>query len=389
MVYLKWSLSALRVSVGNGANLTYLVPMLSLNRTAKIVAVLFVTNLVGGCAMAVANHISVSPTQSASPTVSYQSAPLTGLQFAEGTNNFLSGPVVMGKIDNSPEARPQLGLSQADIVIDEMVEGGLTRFLAIWHSNMPTQFGPIRSVRPMDPDLATAFGGIINYSGGQKPFVAAMKATGIYNADETSEVGKGTMTRVTNRVAPHNLFVNAQVQQGKHLDLAAPKPFLTFSPEKETSMAGVMGKPVADVKAKFPAATALWTWNGRAFLRTQDGKALTDALDGSQISAQNVLVLRVAVDRSFRDPRYGFVPKTLLEGTGKGQVFSDGKVIDVTWTKNSASSYVQLDATNGQPVTLAPGNTWFELVPSDVGSVTVDYVAAVKNATTASPKPSK
>jgi hypothetical protein len=360
--------------------------MLSLSRTAKIVAVLFVTNLVGGCAMAVANHISATPTASATPTVSYQSAPLTGVQFAAGTNSFLAGPVVMGKIDNSPEARPQLGLSQTDVVIDEMVEGGLTRFLAIWHSNMPAQFGPIRSVRPMDPDLATAFGGIINYSGGQKPFVAAMKATGIYNADETSEVGKGTMTRVSNRVAPHNLFVNAQIEQSKHLDLAAPKPFFSFSPEKETSMAGVMGKPVLDVKAKFPAATALWTWNGSAFVRTQDGKPLTDALDGKQISAQNVIILRVAVDRSFRDPRYGFVPKTLLEGTGKGQVFSDGKVIDVIWTKTAQNSYVQLAATNGQAVTLAPGNSWFELVPSDVGSVTVDYPAA---SASASPKPSK
>jgi len=147
-----------------------------------------------------------------------------------------------------------------------------------------------------------------------------------------------------------------------------------------------MGKPVLDVKAKFPAATALWTWNGSAFVRTQDGKPLTDALDGKQISAQNVVVLRVAVDRSVRDPRYGFVPKTLLEGTGKGQVFGDGKVIDVTWTKSSAGSYVQLDATNGQPVTLAPGNTWFELVPSDVGSVTVDYPVLVKKPAGASPK---
>ncbi len=363
--------------------------MLSLNRTAKIVAVLFVTNLVGGCAMAVANHISATPTASATPTTIYQSAPLTGVQYAQGTNAFLAGPVVMGKIDNSPEARPQLGLSKTDVVIDEMVEGGLTRFLAIWHSNLPTQFGPIRSVRPMDPDLATAFGGIINYSGGQAPFVAAMKATGIYNADETSEVGKGTMTRVTNRVAPHNLFVNAQIQQSKHLDLSAPKQFFNFSPENETSMAGVMGKPVIDVKAKFPAATALWTWNGSAFMRTQDGKPLTDALDGKQLSAQNVVVLRVAVDRSYRDPRYGFVPKTLLEGTGKGQVFSDGKVIDVVWTKTTANSYVQLAATNGQEVTLAPGNTWFELVPSDVGSVTVDYKAAMSKAPAASPKATK
>lgn len=360
--------------------LSYRVPMFSLSRTAKIVAVLFATNLVGGCAMAIANHVG-TPAPGTTTAVTYDTAPLTGVQIPQGTNSFLAGPVIMGKIDNSPEARPQLGLSKTDIVIDEMVEGGLTRFLAIWHSNMPTQFGPIRSVRPMDPDLATAFGGVINYSGGQAPFVAAMRATGIYNADETSEIKKGTMTRVANRVAPHNLFVNAQVEQSQHMPLGAPKQIFNFSPDKETSMAGATGTAVLDVKAQFPAATALWTWNGTAFVRTQDGKPLTDALDGKQLSAQNVIVLRVAVDRSFRDPRYGFVPKTLLEGSGKGQVFSDGKVIDVTWTKTSANSYVHIAALNGQEVTLAPGNSWFELVPSDVGKVTVDYATATPKAT--------
>jgi hypothetical protein len=348
--------------------------------------------LIAGCAQTPAKTGSNAAAPTASPTAATVVAPLTGVSYADGSNKFLAGPVVMGKIDNSPEARPQLGLSKTDVVIDEMVEGGLTRFLAIWHSQMPTEFGPIRSVRPMDPDLATAFGGIIAYSGGQRPFVAAMKATGLYNADETSEQGKGTMERVTNRVAPHNLFVKAQNLQAAHPDLAAPKQLFTFntdSADASGTSAGVSGKPVLDVKAQFPAATALWTWNGSAWARIQDGKVLTDALDGKQLTAANVVVLRVAVDRSFKDPRYGFVPKTLLEGTGKGQVFSDGKVIDVTWTKAKATDYPSLTTASGEVVKLAPGNTWFELVPSDVGKVTVDYPKASTAAPSASATPKK
>jgi len=317
-------------------------------------------------------------------------APLTGVQYPAGTNKFLAGPVVMGKIDNSPEARPQLGLSSTDVVFDEMVEGGLTRFLAVWHSKMPAEFGPIRSVRPMDPDLATAFGGVISYSGGQRPFVNAMKATGIYNADETSEVGKGTMERVTNRVAPHNLFVKAQAMQAAHLALGAPKPLLSFASATEPAAVTAIseGTGVGSVKAQFPAATALWDWKNGLWYRTQDGKPLTDAADGKQITAVNVVVLRVAIDRSFRDPRYGFVPKTLLEGTGKGTVFSGGEALDVTWSKPSAKGYVTLADAKGQTVSLLPGNTWFELVPSDVGKVTVIAAATATGATKA-PSPSK
>lgn len=304
-------------------------------------------------------------------------APLTGVQYTDGSNSFLAGPVVMGKIDNSPEARPQLGLSQADIVIDEMVEGGLTRFLAIWHSQQPVEFGPIRSVRPMDPDLATAFGGIIAYSGGQRPFVAAMQASGIYNATETSEQTLGTMERVKDRYAPHNLFVKAQALQAQHVALGAPRSPFSFSKDAASASAVIDGgQSVKSVTAQFPAATAIWTWNGQKFVRTQDGKPHTDALDGKQLSAVNVVVLRVAVDRSFRDPRYGFVPKTLLEGTGKGTVFTGGKAIEVTWTKNSAGEYVALTEANGSVVKLAPGNTWFELVPTDVGKVTVETIGS-------------
>jgi hypothetical protein len=316
-------------------------------------------------------------------------APLTGVQYAEGSNAFLAGPVVMGKIDNSPEARPQQGLNSTDIVFDEMVEGGLTRFLAVWHSKMTPEFGPLRSVRPMDPDLATAFGGIINYSGGQRPFVAAMKATGLYNADETSEVGKGTMERVAGRVAPHNLFVKAQKEQSLHLNLAAPKPFLSFvsdATDASVVSAATQGKAVTEVKAQFPAATATWDWKNGLWYRTQDGKPLTDAADGKQITAVNVVVLRVAIDRSFRDPRYGFVPKTLLEGTGKGTVFSSGKALEVTWTKSSQNGYVQLTDASGNNVQLTPGNTWFELVPSDVGKVTVSPVVAPAQSGTPKPK---
>jgi hypothetical protein len=195
------------------------------------------------------------------------------------------------------------------------------------------------------------------------------------------------MVRVKDRYAPHNLFVKAKDLQAQHMALGAPKTAFTFSQDAASSSANMDGKDLfLSVTAQFPSATATWTWNGKKFARIQDGKVHTDALTNKQITADNVLVLRVAVDRSFRDPRYGFVPKTLLEGTGKGTVFSDGKSLDVTWTKTSASQYVILTDSKGNFIRLAPGNTWMELVPTDVGKVTIEYSKPIEDKASPTPK---
>ena len=107
-------------------------------------------------------------------------APLTGETVA-GRAACVS-PSLAAKIDNHVDARPQVGLEHTDLVFEELVEGGLTRYVAVWQSDVPAEIGPIRSIRPMDPDIISPLGGIVAYSGGQDRFVEAMKATNVYNA---------------------------------------------------------------------------------------------------------------------------------------------------------------------------------------------------------------
>ncbi|MFM6963605.1 MAG: DUF3048 domain-containing protein, partial [Micrococcales bacterium] len=165
-----------------------------------------------------------SPQPSQSPTKQYVTAPLTGVRYEVGSAEAsgLSRASVAFKIDNSDAARPQLGLNSTDVVFDEMVEGGLTRFVAIFHSNQPTAIGPVRSIRPMDPDILSPFGGIVCYSGGQAPITAMMRATNVFNASETSEQGQGTFSRVKDRVAPHNVIVNVNLLATHHAEIPAP-----------------------------------------------------------------------------------------------------------------------------------------------------------------------
>ena len=156
------------------------------SRCAVIAAGAIVALLLAGCVPQVESVVpsatpsSAAPTPTLTPTpVPVYLAPLTGVEIGEGE---LTGPSIGAKIDNHPAARPQVALESADIVFEELVEGGLTRYLAVWHSKIPEELGPVRSVRPMDPDIVTSFGGIIAYSGGQERFVDMMEATGLLNA---------------------------------------------------------------------------------------------------------------------------------------------------------------------------------------------------------------
>ena len=353
----------------------------------SIVSVLSGALILSGCAsLGPSNSASDTPSQTPSPTPVYVTAPLTGLKFLEGTNPYLAGPAVMGKIDNSPEARPQVGLNQADIVFDEMVEGGMTRLLAVWHSQLPEQFGPVRSVRPMDPDIASPFIGILCFSGGQAAFVQAMAKTRVFSATETNQQADKTFKRVTDRFAPHNVFVHAIKLQRLHPDIAAPEAQFSYADTMGGSSAFMTGSPVKLFTVNFPAANPTWTWSAtaNAWLRSYDNDKHVDAFDGSQVFARNVVVLKTKIDRSYKDYKYGNVPRTILIGGGSGYVFSGGKKISVTWVKNAQNDSLQLLDSKGQEVVMTAGNTWFELMPKDVGNL--DVVAPKPTATpTATP----
>jgi hypothetical protein len=301
-----------------------------------------------------------SPSETPAAKV-YETAPLTGIKFEQGTNPNLAGPSVACKVDNLDIARPQLNLNRTDIVFDEMVEGGLTRFVAVWHSDKPDAVGPVRSIRPMDPDIVSPLGGIVCYSGGQLKFVKMMQATDVFNANETEEQGKGTFTRDSKREAPHNVIVNIAKLAGAHADLAAPKPMFLIGEDLASASANA-GDPVKSFKVYFPAALAEWVWDSKSgtWLRNQDGKLDTDAADGSTLSTTNVVVMNVKVDH-----QYGHVPKDLVIGTGVASVFTNGKMIKGTWSKADRVSSIVLKDSTGKEIKLAPGRTWVELQPTE------------------------
>lgn len=292
-----------------------------------------------------------------------QIAPLNGATVPAGS---LQHAALSAKIDNHWDARPQLGLERTDIVFEELVEGGITRYVAMWHSDIPEEFGPIRSIRPMDPEIAGSFGGIIFYAGGQPHFVAMMQATPLYNAIHGQGDTAAYMYRASDRRAPHNVIVRAQEFLSAHADIAAPPQQFAYALDAASSTAAKDGTPTGTLQLVFSSSSAPgWTWDAASgrYLRWQDGAPDLDAA-GAQLSAVNVVTIRVPVTNG-----YG-LPKTELLGSGEAWVTTGGGTVHATWFKPTLTDAITLLDDDGIAVRLGAGNTWIELVPLE-GSVAI------------------
>lgn len=289
-------------------------------------------------------------------------APLSGV-VAEASA--LQHPSIAAKIDNHPAARPQQGLESTDIVFEELVEGGLTRYVAVWHSSIPELLGPVRSIRPMDPDIISPLGGIVAYSGGQERFVQLMRDTPVYNAIHGQPDTADTFFRTNTKSAPHNVLVRAQQVVGQHSDLAAPQQHFAFAADTASATATREGAPITGISLVFgQLGTPTWAWDAAAgvWLRSMTGGAADVDAAGAQLNAENIVIVRVPVTMGLG------VPKTELIGSGEAWVATGGGIVHATWSKATATDPIRLVDDAGVTVRLAPGNTWVELVPT-TGSV--------------------
>lgn len=285
-------------------------------------------------------------------------APLTGLPF--GDEN-LNRPSLAAKVDNHPAARPQLALDRADIVFEELVEGGLTRYVAIWHSDLPPEIGPVRSVRPMDPDIVSPFGGILAYSGGQQRFVEAMLRTPVESAIHGQSNVNDFFYRSPDKVAPHNVIVRAVELVANFGDLAPPKQQFAYATDLASATAVTSGDEVVSFTTRFSSFQApSWEWSAGdgVFLRSQTNGAADVALSGQRIGATNVVSIFVDI-QVIQD-----IPTTFLVGSGSGFVATGGHIVSVNWSKASPEAAIELRDSAGQEITLAPGRTWVELLPA-------------------------
>lgn len=312
---------------------------------------------------------TVDPNKGAAPTPDVPVTwPLTGIA-GEVTNR----PAIAVKIENTAQSRPQTALDQADVVWETIVEFDVSRFVAVFHSQVPQEIGPVRSVRPMDMPIAKPLGGLFAYSGAQAPILALARNSGLQNF--SFDEGDEAFYRVRSRSAPHNVYMNpSSLWARAEPSRGAPPQQFAFARTPERASAVVGGTPAQTLTFRLSsAAKPAWTWDGSQgrWLRFEGSTPATVA-SGAQISAVNVVsIVANHPPSGFGAQNGASVPTYDLVGSGEGTLATGGKTIPVTWSKAAEDQPMVLTLADGTPATLAPGNTWVELVPSNGGSLTI------------------
>ncbi|MFN2544960.1 MAG: DUF3048 domain-containing protein [Actinomycetota bacterium] len=270
-------------------------------------------------------------------------------------------PALGIKVENIPEARPQAGLNKADIVYEEPVEGGITRFIVIYQCQDSDRVGPVRSARLTDANVLSQYGHpVFGYAGGVPSVEHAVDAAGV--KDENYDIAVSAYTRDENRSEPHNLYTTTEALWKAARLFKAPDPVFEYGdlPEhvKKAGFAHIDFSGVSDV---------YWRWDvdSQTWLRYHG----TDAhlLEGDvQVSAKNVVVQIVKTQLTGTvDAAGNPSPEAITVGGGKAYVFRGGKVIIGTWVRQSPENVTEFRTKSGDVIPLAPGRTWVELYPED------------------------
>ena len=283
-----------------------------------------------------------------------QMQPLTGV----ATRSAALRPALAVKIDNVDAARPQTAVDRADLVYEEMVEGQLTRLIAVFHSDLPPVVGPVRSVRTTDLDILAQFNTpLLAASGANRGVLAAVAAADVVNVNAL-QAGHAYY-RDRSRRAPHNMYARPVDLHVAANNVGGQPPALFRYREQDAPPVGGVGS--SGVGIAFGRATIDFAWSAtdQGWRRTQNRTAHIQA-GGVHLAPANVVVLEVQYGTSTIDANS---PEAHTVGSGPAYVFTDGQRIDGTWSRAAATDPIKLNDGQGREIGLTPGQTFVELAP--------------------------
>ena len=283
--------------------------------------------------------------------------------------NLVERPAIALKIENNPAAYPLSGLEDAEVVYEEPVEGGLSRFMAIYHCNDSTQAGPVRSSRVIDPAIMSPYTMILGAAGGNDPVRAALDKAGVVLVDENT-AGEG-MVRVPREgiSMEHTLYGNTAAIRKlgrKNFDEVPQDDIFKFGDAEGKS------KKAGTITVTFSAGNVVsFDWNGDAYARLDNGAPLVNP-EGEQFTADNVIIEEHTVNFAEGLSDILGTPSPEIDdvtGSGRAVLFRDGRAFVGTWNRESVDDPVRFETKAGDEMVLKPGRTWIELVPDDTGDL--------------------
>src|SRR4030042_2673715 len=300
------------------------------------------------------------------PVIANIPNPINGLLYtkdeAKAWSNNLPLAVV---IENHTEARPQTGLSRADLVYETLAEGGITRLLAIYLAN-DSNLGPVRSNRPYFLDWVSEYSAGYAHIGGSPLAQQLVKDYGIKDVDQFF-IGSPTYERISSRAAPHNVYTNTKKLREVATDRGFRGPvkidswiFSDFEetpkerPKTFTLSLGFLGAYGYDVSWVYQPAT-------NTYLRSNGGEKHLDAGNSERLSAKNIIVQYVQIS-----PEPSGHSRILIQNEGSGDVivFKDGKAIAGKWKKANRASRTRFYDNKGKEISLNRGQIWVGAVPT-------------------------
>lgn len=292
-------------------------------------------------------------------------SPLIG---EESETEYPARPLVVS-IDNVGDAIPQSWLSKADLVYEFPVEGQQSRLNAIYHSEFPEEFGPIRSTRPYFVDLTREYKGIFLAHGWSPaareylqsdvvPYINAM-------------VSSLDFYRVDDKEGPHDSYIkwsevkSAIDEEGWWDEKQDIKPF-TFLKKDEKSA----GEAAVEIEVDYGASECEYTYDAETnqYYRFIDGEPYVDHETGEQIAVSNVLVQEVTSE--VLDNK-GRLEIDMCSG-GDAMLFTNGKVVKGTWSRADLDSRTIFVDEEGKEFKLSVGSSWVQVADQDTS---VDYEA--------------
>ena len=288
--------------------------------------------------------------------------PLTGSKPAAG--QVPDRPALAVKVENLPAARPQTGLSFADIIYEEPVEASITRFIVVYQCQDASRIEPVRSARLTDPGILVQYGHpLFGYAGGVQSVIKKVASSGLVDVNYIKAAS--AYHRDPARPMPHNLYTSTkELYAAGHVSAGAPSPVFTYS--KQVPVTAVTAHQVHIPFS--PYSDVYWRWSASRFewLRSYGSVPATYS-DGTQMGARNVVIQVVKiVTTGITDVNGVHSPEVISTGSGVAFVLRNGKMIKGTWSRPSSSDVTRFVDAKGDVIPLVPGKTWVELVPQAI-----------------------
>lgn len=328
-------------------------------------SLLFFVLACSGCRMPWQRTIRTWPSDRSTGAIAV-SCPLDGVST---TQDYLLHRPLAVMIENSPNARPQSGLTQACVVYEAVTEGGITRFLAVYLHGASEVLGPVRSARPHFINLMREYQAAYVHCGESNEALQILQRDpAIYNIDQM-RFGK-SFWRDRRRIAPHNLYTSTRRIRQLLFRYGWDVPVSPL-PSFAGSVTFTGGQPATKVVLHFGGAvhyrlTLVYDARRGGYLRYMDGMLHIDRETNQPIVARNVLIQRVYA-LPYSDSTKGTFDVGVI-GSGDGLFLRDGKQTAMLWMKSTAGAITTFTDLNNRPLPFQAGQTWVELLPQQ-GSI--------------------